>query len=158
MLFLSMFHKVQNRLVYMHVYILEMHKNSMHAQTSWLTQNHQFRGITGLIRFLLWTTVTWWGHSAPSAAFTPTWWPLCIISLPRVGHVHSWAWKFPFGVSPQPQEDSAVNWPGNPPERGESWGLRSVGLDQRGWAATLNSEQQGLGSCTRKVGITNSLS
>ena len=29
-----MFHKVQNRLVYMHVYILEMHKKSMHAQTS----------------------------------------------------------------------------------------------------------------------------
>ena len=29
-----MFHKVQNRLIYIHVYILEMHKNIMHAQTS----------------------------------------------------------------------------------------------------------------------------
>lgn len=75
-----------------------------------------------------------------------------ITSPPRVGRVQSSDWKSPCGVSPQPQEDNDVNCPVNPPSRGKSWGRRSAGLDQRGWAATLNSESRDLGFCTRKVG------
>lgn len=153
-----MFHKVQNRLVYMHVYILEMHKNSMHAQTSWLTQSDQFRGITGLIRFLLWTTVTWWGHSAPSAAFTPTWWPLCIISLLRVGHVHSWAWKFPAErfSSASGRQHCQLAWQ-------PAGARRELGTEVSGSGSERLSGHTQLWTARsqflhQKVGITNSLS
>lgn len=81
---------------------------------------------------------------------------VCIISPPRVGHVHSSDWKSPSSVSPQPQEDDAVNCPVTPPSRGKSWGRRSVGLDQRGWAATLRIARYRF--LHQKSGITTSLS
>ena len=152
-----MFHKVQNRLICIRVY----------SRNAW-----KQRACSDFLTSVTWhETISSWDHSfnqisplelchlvrssSPVSSFhthmTATE-AVCIISPPRVGHVHSSDWKSPSSVSPQPQEDDAVNCPVTPLSHRKSWGRRSVGLDQRGWTATLNSESRDIGFYTRKVG------